>query len=170
MANAFSQGYMRGNGDPNLDSDINNGGGKLPKLYIDDLTDFLYKFDGSKPSGAKWVRMKEDNRPYKIYEALLTQGGSNPPVANVKENTLGDITFDYDGPGQYIINSNNLFIEGKTSMILGTDTGDTISLFGFMGIKREDNSSYYLLTGSSFNNTTNNVLLNTLFIIKVYND
>jgi hypothetical protein len=55
MAYTFSQGYMRGEGDPNLDVDINNGGGKLPKLYIDDLTDSIYSFDDSFDTGSKWV-------------------------------------------------------------------------------------------------------------------
>lgn len=33
--------------------------------------------------------VKDNARPYKVYTALLTQEGTNPPVATVLENTLG---------------------------------------------------------------------------------
>jgi hypothetical protein len=56
MALIFSQGYMRGNGDPNVDTQIKDGGDKIPKLYIDDLTDSVYGFDGSQASGGKWYK------------------------------------------------------------------------------------------------------------------
>lgn len=56
MALIFSQGYMRGNGDPNLDIQIQNGGSSIPKLYIDDLTDSVYGFDSSLPLGEKWYK------------------------------------------------------------------------------------------------------------------
>ena len=55
MALAFSQGYMRGDGDPNLDNQIKDGGNSIPKLYIDDLTDSFYQFNDDFLSGEKWV-------------------------------------------------------------------------------------------------------------------
>lgn len=56
MALIFSQGYMRGQGDPNLDIQIQNGGNSIPKLYIDDLTDSVYGFDNVLPLGEKWYK------------------------------------------------------------------------------------------------------------------
>ena len=39
----------------------------------------------------KYVDQKvADSRPYKVYTALLTQSGTNAPVATVLENTLGE--------------------------------------------------------------------------------
>lgn len=52
--------------------------------------------------------------PYKVYTALLTQSGTNAPVATVLENTLGNIVWSYDGVGEYIATSNGLFTEDKT--------------------------------------------------------
>ena len=48
--------------------------------------------------------------PYKVYTALLTQSGTNAPVATVLENTLGEITFSYENQGIYNIVSSSLFI------------------------------------------------------------
>ena len=41
--------------------------------------------------------------PYNIYTALLTQSGTAAPVATVLENTIGNITWVYEGVGQYSI-------------------------------------------------------------------
>jgi hypothetical protein len=45
---------------------------------------------------------------YKVYTALLSQTGTNPPVATVLENTLGvNLTFSYLAAGVYTINNLN---------------------------------------------------------------
>jgi len=54
-------------------------------------------------------------KPYKVYTALLSQGGTNAPVATILENTLGDITFVYIADGSYDILSSGLFTAGKTT-------------------------------------------------------
>ena len=44
-----------------------------------------------------------DSRPYKVYTALLTQSGTNAPVATVLENTLGgEIVWSRINPGDQI--------------------------------------------------------------------
>lgn len=49
---------------------------------------------------------------YKVYTALLSQSGTNDPVAVVLENTLGQtITWSYNGTGNFITND----ITGATS-------------------------------------------------------
>ena len=55
-------------------------------------------------------------RPYKVYTALLTQSGTDAPVATVLENTLGVITLQRNELGDYSILSDNLFLDGKTFM------------------------------------------------------
>jgi hypothetical protein len=54
---------------------------------------------------AVWEQVSD--RPYKVYTALLTQTGTDAPVATVLENTLGDITFGYISAGVYSIISND---------------------------------------------------------------
>ena len=54
---------------------------------------------------------------YKVYTALLTQSGTNPPVATILENSLGNITFGYTSAGNYTINSLGLFEVNKTFIL-----------------------------------------------------
>ncbi len=44
---------------------------------------------------------KEDLLGYKVYTALLTQTGLTAPSAIVLENTIGTVTWAYEGLGQY---------------------------------------------------------------------
>jgi|694.fasta_scaffold09927_39 hypothetical protein len=66
-------------------------------------------------------------RPYKVYTALLTQTGINPPVATVLENTLGFIpTYSYNGTGNYSINSSSGFTSDKTVVFITSESTDII--------------------------------------------
>ena len=58
--------------------------------------------------------------PYKVYTALLTQSGTDAPVATVLENTFNEtFTFTRMGPGMYnIVSANNAFTTGKTFVIM----------------------------------------------------
>ncbi len=55
-----------------------------------------------------------DSPSYKVYTALLSQSGTNAPVAIVLQNTLGGaVTYEYfteEAPGSYKILSDNLFL------------------------------------------------------------
>ena len=57
-----------------------------------------------------------DSRPYKVYTALLTQSGTDAPVATVLENTLGvDIEWSRFSEGYYKATpSEPIFEENKT--------------------------------------------------------
>ena len=45
-----------------------------------------------------------DSRPYKVYTALLTQSGTNAPVATVLENSVPiSITYSYIAPGIFSV-------------------------------------------------------------------
>jgi len=89
MANAFSQGYMRGNGDPNLDLQIQGGGAKIPKLYIDDLTDSIYNFDDSFPIGEKWVLLFSGFATIETDIKVLLRGPRISTTMNINLNTKG---------------------------------------------------------------------------------
>lgn len=41
---------------------------------------------------------------YRVYTALLTQSATNPPTAQILENTLGNVTYEYLSLGLYKIN------------------------------------------------------------------
>jgi hypothetical protein len=99
-----------------------------------------------------------DSRPYKVYTALLSQSGTDAPVATVLENTLGNITFTVDGEGTYNAISDGLFTINKTTSILSstlsTTSNTTIAI---------DINTINIGTMSSDN------LQNSLFEIRVYN-
>jgi hypothetical protein len=66
-------------------------------------------------------------RPYKVYTALLTQTGTNAPVATVLENTLGEeVVWTYEGDGGYATDDLT-FDETKTAVFItpSTDFTDT---------------------------------------------
>jgi hypothetical protein len=90
------------------------------------------------------------------------------PVVTVLENTIGNIWFTYDIVGGYLVNSNNLFTNNKSSVIVGNVTWE-----GGSGIIRSgfDGDSYIIITTNSVDGTleNNDSLLNTLIEIRVYN-
>lgn len=54
-------------------------------------------------------------KQYKVYTALLTQSGTDAPVATVLENTLGGtVVWTRDGVGQYVGTLSGAFTSGKT--------------------------------------------------------
>jgi len=56
----------------------------------------------------------------KVYVALLTQTGTDAPVATVLENTLGSVPiWSYEGIGLYSITLSNTFTVGKTTIFVG---------------------------------------------------
>ena len=95
--------------------------------------------------------------PYKVYTALLSQSGTDVPVATVLENTLGDISFDVDSEGVYLIKSTSLFTVNKTAVFF------TNSLAYNSNINRVDEDTIILDVSSSDN------MSNSTVEIRVYN-
>lgn len=66
-----------------------------------------------------------DGRGYKVYTALLTQTGTDVPVATVLENTLGTVSYEYAAEGIYLIKLNGgNFVRATTFILLGFPTWD----------------------------------------------
>jgi hypothetical protein len=111
-----------------------------------------------------------DSRPYKVYTALLTQSGTNAPVATVLENTLGgDIVWSYDSIGTYSIFS-AVFTE-NTFVILGNRT-EEVSANTKQGYNPSINQvllyTFYLGESGTVD-YNDNIFLNTSIEIRVYN-
>ena len=107
---------------------------------------------------------------YKVYRALLTQSGTDAPVATVLENTLGGtVVWSYDDQGTFVGTLSNAFTEGKTATYPVGLTDDTISIV---------DKPVVLFTRSSENNVrlktgldgvaSNGVLSNSTVQILVY--
>lgn len=107
--------------------------------------------------------------PYKMYTALLTQTGIDPPVPTVLENTIGTIWFEYDGIGIYYIKSNSLFTPNK---VWRSISGDGFQNGGLIfGTAYIDNSTILLLSYNQNNNFdgADDLLGQTPIEIRVYN-
>lgn len=100
---------------------------------------------------------------YKVYTALLTQTGTNAPVATVLENTLGGtVVWSYNLGGSYTATLNGAFTVNKTVIYIGTPAVSTTTYFGIDGAAMGLNS--FVLEASSGDDQ----LLNTPIEIRVY--
>lgn len=104
-------------------------------------------------------------RPYKVYTALMTQGGTNPPVATVLENTLGgNITWSYNDVGFYSATLTGAFLLNKTTSTISVTNGDTSLCI----VRVNDNQVD--LTSRDFSNVPGNGIINNCTLeIRVYN-
>jgi len=66
---------------------------------------------------------------YLKYVAILNQEGVNAPTAIVLENTIGEISFTYDGVGEYSAVSDGLFGQTKTVMFITQTSGQNGTFF-----------------------------------------
>lgn len=55
-----------------------------------------------------------------VFDAGELEYNTGAPIANVLENTIGDVYFEYKDIGTYFISSDSLFTELKTTAIMAT--------------------------------------------------
>jgi hypothetical protein len=88
-------------------------------FMVSNTTNTTYSGSQALKDMNEWYTMEDVKNtvlPYKVYTALVTQSGTDAPVATVLENTLGVITLQRNELGDYSILSDNLFLDGKTFM------------------------------------------------------
>lgn len=165
-------GLLYSNGNPNtrgIDTLVTKNLSKNSEVCIDYSTGTIYTFDRSDSSFVKY-----DSRPYKVYSALITQDGTNAPVATVLENTLGGvISFGYDGIGSYPVScSPALLTSGKTTIIIGDSYNDVVvstALFNVAGSSLSTSGfTIYSYEMDGTPDLSNNSFLKTLIEIRVY--
>src|SRR5574343_529518 len=113
-----------GTGSP--ESAITAPGGTIYARTDGDTTDAAYlKTSGTGNTG--WERMGV--KKFKEYVAILSQSGTDAPVATVLQNELGPVTFSRTGVGQYTLTCTGAFSSGKVFISqfksVLTDGGDT---------------------------------------------
>lgn len=68
---------------------------------------------------ASWTASSSSSASYLVYTALLSQTGTDAPVATVLENTLGGtVVWSYNDVGYYTATLANAFTENKTYLPL----------------------------------------------------
>lgn len=119
------------------------------------------------PTGPQGPQGESAALPYKVYTALLNQGGETAPTAIVLENTLGTITFGYNNVGNYSVLSDSLFILEKTAIFLSplNNAGNNaIAVINPAGA-----SEFFLETLDILGASANERLFYTAIEIRVYN-
>ena len=105
---------------------------------------------------------------YKVYTALVTQTGTNAPVATVLENTIGNIWFTYDGVGSYRINSNSLFTANKTATFISSLDGEWLQIQSSTAVVLYSyNLNFFVI--DTVGNATDSFLSGYPIEIRVYN-
>ena len=124
-----------------------------------------------------------DSRPYKVYTALLTQSGTDAPVATVLENTLGyDIVWNRLNAGGYLATATEFTIEDVNKFycnignrLLSEASTDIVSyIVEVSNLPVGSPSSFEVYTKTIMNSTGvvtrgDNVLGFTPIEIRVYN-
>lgn len=105
------------------------------------------------------------------YDGATLIYNTGAPVVTVLENTIGNIWFTYNMDGQYVVNSNGLFINNKTTAMIGA-AAEGILNAAFCDTIYSTNNLIYISTalfnGSGFFGT-NGELFKTPIEIRVYN-
>lgn len=114
------------------------------------------------------LQNNQDVKPYKVYVALLTQTGTNPPTATVLENTFNPMpSLAYNSPGEYLLKKTGAFSDPDKVFIIngfGTSANSQV-IAGYNNI-----NSIYISTGSQGLFTpSNDVLYKYPIEIRVYN-
>jgi hypothetical protein len=121
------------------------------------------------------------NPKYKVYTVTLTQSGEIAPQEQVVlENTIGIVSWTYDGTGFYSLNSDDLFTDDKTfinganfttptfNFLINDDGTGLVNQRGYFFIK--NSSSKIILKTSEAEVLTNDIISNPICIeIRVYN-
>jgi hypothetical protein len=114
-----------------------------------------------------------DSRPYKVYTALLTQSGTDAPVATVLENTLGaTVSFTRTNTGVYkAVFSNEILTETNHSFLQGAGNAiSLVSIWGYYISSTEFLFECYDLGNVGLGFETKDDILDNQFIeIRVYN-
>ena len=104
----------------------------------------------------------------KVYKALLTQTGTDAPVATVLVNTLsGTPVWSYDSAGAYFLTLASEFTAAKTSYNITVNS----SVNDIFTIQRINDDYFYIATASLTAGTyvsADDFLVNTPITIEVY--
>lgn len=102
----------------------------------------------------------------KVYKALITQSGTDAPVATVLVNTLsGTPVWSYSSTGRYVLTLASEFTTAKTSVFINaTNSADGGCLFGIF----RANTDEVNVSSSSAGVLSDDVLNDTPIIIEVF--
>jgi hypothetical protein len=108
-------------------------------------------------------------KPYKVYTALLTQTGTDAPVATVLENTLGGApAWSYDSVGYYKLTLTNAF-NGNIMVRVGNEADTDIYCISFPNSYTNNEINLFTSSLTNIGGGDNDLLNKTSIEIRVYN-
>ena len=106
-------------------------------------------------------------RPYKVYTALLSQTGTNVPVATVLENTLGaTISYSLGGTGFVVATSSTTSFTDPNKVFISISNGNGA---GFFSVLRIQTNQVRIVQQNIAGANTDGLLQTANFEIRVYN-
>ena len=112
-----------------------------------------------------WGQVQAITRPYKVYTALLTQTGTNAPVATVLENTLGgEVVWSRINNGTFDATLANAFVFNKTTVSVPSSINSFVHNSGRLNI-----NVVRLITLNNSMANADNLLIGATIEIRVYN-
>lgn len=98
------------------------------------------------------------------------QYNEGAPIANVLENTIGDVWFDFRDTGHYGLSSNGLFTENKTVAIMGTPYLDgNPETPGLYSTEWRNTDAVRIYTYRIDDTPSDSYLFNTFLEVRIYN-
>jgi hypothetical protein len=124
----------------------------------------------SRAALAKGMANWEPARSYKVYTALLTQSGTDAPVATVLENTLGgEVVWSYIDVGVYEGVLAGAFVDEKTWCSGWVSISDVGTQFFAAKLYRVSNDAVRISIGKPVSESAqNSALSSSSFEIRVY--
>ena len=109
----------------------------------------------------------------KVYKAILTQTGTDAPVAIVLENSLGEVpVWNYIYPGVYSLDAaESIFTENKTLVQFNTPRTitDDLATNKFVFIDRNSDKQILLASGNAIDTPADDsIFQNSWILIEVY--
>jgi len=126
-------------------------------IHRNTATNFFYEWN---------IGLQEWIAKPKVYRALLTQTGTNAPVATVLENTLGGVpVWSYTNVGSYRLTLAGAFPTTKTIILPGTDAEND----GWYFMANASGGNIVIVrTQDGGNNQSNDLMNNSSITILVY--
>lgn len=119
---------------------------------------------GGYPSGGFYTQ--DDIIGYKVYTAVLTQEGSDPPAVTVIKNTLGfEPQFTYEGVGEYFCIHSDVWVRNKTFVSINQTDGNTLGIVGASPV----NGPFFVIRSYDLTGTlADEVISNASIEIRIY--
>jgi hypothetical protein len=145
-------------------------------FMVDKRTNTTYGGSKALQDMQQWYTMQDVSdsiQPYKVYTALLTQTGTDAPVATILQNTLGGTpVWSRSGVGTYAITLAGAFPINKTVCFLTIENNDSDGrILGSINYSGAPNANVrgFVIQNATTNSNTDELAALSCIEIRVYN-